>query len=261
MTFTVPEIHSTPLTNKAFGYPHQGDTRRVKPPVLLCLHISGNRRTAAANATRGEVAYTNRKGSGGPSAHNYVDRNGVVFNCIDPDKFAAWSNGDLTRPNTALPAVANMVAQRAKGINANELVYREIECTGYPGSFPVTDAQIESVAYLLARDSIKTGLPIVRGVTVLTHADINSVNRSNCAFTPKERESRLTMLIQRAKAIKAEIKNPPPPDPPVEPPDPCADANAALDAAEGVIDALTTERNEWVAYADAVAATPRPDAP
>ena len=43
------------LTNKAYGFPTRGAQRRVKAPILACIHITGNRRTAA-NPDRHEAA-------------------------------------------------------------------------------------------------------------------------------------------------------------------------------------------------------------
>ena len=43
------------LTNKAYGYPTRGAGRRIKAPILACIHITGNRRTAA-NPDRHEAA-------------------------------------------------------------------------------------------------------------------------------------------------------------------------------------------------------------
>ena len=93
------------LTNKAYGFPTRGARRRVKAPILACIHITGNRRTAA-NPDRHQAAldernYANRAGSNGPSAHYYVARDGWAIEAIDPAKYAAWSNGDVASPNTA----------------------------------------------------------------------------------------------------------------------------------------------------------------
>ena len=55
------------LTNKAYGFPTRGAPRRIKAPVLACIHITGNRRTAANpdrhQAARDERTYANRAGS------------------------------------------------------------------------------------------------------------------------------------------------------------------------------------------------------
>jgi hypothetical protein len=246
-----PKIISKLLTNGAYGYP-QGQRRQHEPLVLMVIHITGNRSTAAANATRGEIGYMNRPivaGGHYNSAHNYVDRNGLVFQCV-PMQYPAWNNGDLLRPDMTNEGVQRLVRGSAKGINANELCYREVECTGYPGSFPVTEAQLNAVAYLIARDALKTGLPITRN-TVLTHADLNSVNRANCAFPPGKREAQMAHLIDLARQWKQELKDPQPdpePDPDPEPtPDPCQECNDALLAAQGESENLRGQIDDLVA--------------
>lgn len=46
------------LTNKAYGFPARGARRRMKAPILACIHVTGNRRTAANpdRSTRGPSA-------------------------------------------------------------------------------------------------------------------------------------------------------------------------------------------------------------
>jgi hypothetical protein len=50
-----------------------------------------------------ERHYANRAGSWGPSAAAYIDGDGTIVRAIDPDKYAAWSQGDVAHPNTKLP--------------------------------------------------------------------------------------------------------------------------------------------------------------
>ncbi|MBI2776806.1 MAG: N-acetylmuramoyl-L-alanine amidase [Chloroflexi bacterium] len=123
------------LTNKAYGYPTRGASRRIKAPILACIHITGNRHTAANpdrhQAARDERNYANRPGSNGPSAHYYVARDGWAIEAIDPAKYAAWSNGDVASPNTANAGIAKVLALRTKGYNANEAYWLEFECVGY----------------------------------------------------------------------------------------------------------------------------------
>jgi hypothetical protein len=106
------------LTNRAYGYP-QGAVRRVEPIALACLHITANPANPPATA-RQERDYANRAGSAGPSAHLYVDPKGGGVWAIDPAKYAAWSNGDVRSPRTAVPGVEDVLAFRARGYNANE---------------------------------------------------------------------------------------------------------------------------------------------
>lgn len=218
MTFTPYKATSLPLTNNAYGGyggRPRGSTRRIKPMLLMCVHITDGDETSGNLTThnRNERDYANRAGSDGPSAHDYIAQDGSVIRAIDPAKYCAWSNGDLMSPNTALTITKTVLAQKAKGYNPNECYYREVECCGNRShDLPVSAAQLETVAQMIARDSIETGIQISRA-TVGTHADINTVTRSGCAFAPSSREARLAGIIARAKAIKAEIVAPPPPPP------------------------------------------------
>lgn len=249
------------LANGAYGFP-RGQERRVEPWVLICIHISGNSRTArmpigigSGTGTRAEVAYMarDRRWSSdspdyGNSAHDYVARDGSVLACI-PTRYAAWNNGDIARPNTSLSSIKRILRERReKGHNPNEAYHREIECTGSFPNLPLTGEQRETVAYLIARDSIATGLPISRE-TVHIHADIDGVDRLNCPFSARSREEQVAALITRARAIKALIKDPQPdPEPDPEPePDPCEAVTEQLQAALGEAQRLRADRRLMVA--------------
>ena len=192
------------LTNKAYGFPTRGASRRVKAPILACIHITGNRRTAANpdrhQAARDERNYANRAGSNGPSAHYYVARDGWATEAIDPARYAAWSNGDVASPNTANTGVAKVLALRAKGYNANEAYWLEIECVGYGSTYPITKAQKQFCAAQIAAMAKATGLPVNRA-TVHGHSDLNSVNRASCPCPKASREAFLGEVIARANAI------------------------------------------------------------
>ena len=142
------------LTNKAYGYPTWGATPRTEAPILACIHITGKRRTAA-NPDRHQAAldernYANRVGSNGPSAHYYVTRDGWTIEAIDPEKYAAWSNGDVASSNAANAGVAKVLGLRLKGYNANEAYWLEIECVGYGSTHPITVAQRQFCASRIA---------------------------------------------------------------------------------------------------------------
>jgi LysM repeat protein len=192
------------LTNKAYGYPTRGAGRRVKPPILACIHITGNRRTAANpdrhQAARDERTYANRTGSTGPSAHYYVARDGWAIEAIDPARHAAWSNGDVASPNTANAGIGKVLALRAKDYNANEAYWLEIECVGYGSTYPITKAQRQFCASRIAAMARATGLPINR-TTVHGHSDLNSVTRASCPCPRASREAFLADVIARANAI------------------------------------------------------------
>ncbi len=192
------------LTNKAYGYPTRGARRRRKPTILACIHITGNRRSAGDpdrhQAAGDERNYANRAGSNGPSAHYYVARDGWAIEAIDPAKYAAWSNGDVASPNIANAGVAKVLALRAKGFNANEAYWLEIECVGYGSIYPITKAQKQFCASRIAAMAKATGLPVNR-TTVHGHSDLNSVNRASCPCPKASREAFLADVIARANAI------------------------------------------------------------
>lgn len=188
MSILLPSgLHAAGLTNGAYW------SRRDPPTILLCIHITGNASLPKAAAER---SYANRPGSTGPSAHDYIDRDGTGIEAIDPARRCAWSNGIVAKPNLAIPTVRAAIEG---GVNPNRIVYREIECVGYPGKAPVTDAQLATVAALVRADAAVTGLPINRS-TVTTHTDFDGVNRTNCAFSPATREARLARIIALASA-------------------------------------------------------------
>ncbi len=81
----------------------------------------------------------------------------------------------------------------------NEWVYESIECSG-TGPEPLTDAQFESVAHLVAAASKALGIPVNRS-TVVVHADINRVSRRSDPWPPATREARARRVIARANAI------------------------------------------------------------
>lgn len=202
------------LAHRPSSFPN-ASLRTFVPKVLQVVHVTGNSRVAAypegfdAGESPGAdwlYAGRNPQSADGPSAHDYIGRKtGATIQMWDPRSHVAWSNGDLERPNTKLAGVRYLVDLRARGINANRGCYREIELSGYPGSFDPTDAQLEACAYFAAVDSLATGLDIIRGQTILTHADINSVDRANCAFRPAIREARLAFLIRRAIDIRDQL--------------------------------------------------------
>lgn len=188
------------LTNEAYGYP-RGAVRRMVPVThLMCIHITANPSTPPATAQQ-ERNYANRAASEGPSAHDYIDRDGDGIHAIDPAKYAAWSNGVLRSPKTSVPGVAAVVAAKAAGTNPNECYYREVECCGRFLDYPITPAQIETLARLLAADSMETGLPISR-FTVHLHSDLDSVNRPNCPVPAAAAEAFVAAIIEQAICIR-----------------------------------------------------------
>lgn len=190
------------LTNNAYGNyggRANGTARRVKPVVLMCVHITGNDKNLGPTAATNERNYADRAGSTGPSAHDYINRDGSVVHAIDTN-YAAWSNGDLRTPKTGLAIVQTVLAFKAKGYAVNEAYAREVECVGFGTGYPVTDAQKQTVAEMIAADSRAFGIPISRA-TVGTHADLNTETRPNCAFPAAQIEAQLADIIARAQRI------------------------------------------------------------
>lgn len=184
-------VVSRPLTNTAYGFP-RGRARRVKPVALACIHITGNRNTAAMTdlhaAALAERNYANRAGSDGPSAHDYDARDGWTVRAIDPMKYAAWSNGDVASPNTANPGVKRVLALRTKGYNANEGYWLETEEVGYGTTFAITTAQRQSIAERIARIAKAVSMVASRE-TIHGHWEINGVDRRNCPVPYAGREA------------------------------------------------------------------------
>lgn len=190
-----------PLTNQAYGFP-RGQRRRVRPVALACIHITGNSRTAnnpdLHEAALAERNWANRAGSRGPSAHDYIARDGYIVQAIDGRYYAAWSNGDVESPNTRNAGIRRVLALRAKGYNANEAYWYESENVGYGSSKPITIKQREAVAERIATYAKRSGLPINRE-TVHGHWEINGVDRRNCPISYASRETFLADIISRAR--------------------------------------------------------------
>jgi hypothetical protein len=193
------------LTNGAYGYPDGQQRYDVPPIALACVHITANSNTAANpdlhRAAQDERDYANRANSGGPSAHYYVARDGWAIEAIDPDKYAAWSNGDLKTPNLANPGIKAVAT--ADG-NPNEAYWLEFENVGYGSAYPVTVAQRNFMAERIAAMSIAKDMPISRA-TVHGHWEINGETRINCPSAGNGREAWLDDLVRRAQAEREEL--------------------------------------------------------
>ena len=213
-------ILAEPLTNGAWGFPTRGHLRRLSPQVLAVVHITGNATNQGPTAAQNERNYANRANSPGPSAHDWINRDGSVVEGINPAKYAAWSNGDMDKPNLKNGGVGYLAHLAATGFNVNEGCYREVELVGSAtAKGQPTPAQLEAMAHLIAADHKTTGLPIDRA-HVLTHADINSVSRPNCAFIASTREAQMAALIARARILATPVPAPVPAPAPVPVPKP-----------------------------------------
>jgi hypothetical protein len=142
--------------------------------------------------------------------------------------------------------VLRMVKAARRGINPNELCHREVECVGYPRRHPVTAAQRETLAYLIARDSIATDLPIEAGATVGVHRWINTLDRQSCPFTG-DAMRQVETICRRARAIKSLLEGPEPPEKGPDPPeDSCDEIRDELEAARGYAEKLSDERADML---------------
>lgn len=208
-SYSAPRIVHRTLANDNWGYPNAGDPRRIEPTILMVVHIFGVEDTAAmpvgidpGTGTYQEYTAISKPSYTRNSAHDYIARNGEVIEVIDPAPYAAWSNGALNQPDRSIPTIDALASQST--YNPNEYCYREVENTGYPVTFELTEEQRETVAWFVAGDSIATGLDIDR-TTVTTHADFDSVDRARCAFPPAGREAALASIIERARVIRGEM--------------------------------------------------------
>lgn len=193
------------LTNTAYGYPTRGAARRVDPIALACLHITANPDTPPATALQ-ERTYANRASSGGPSAHLYLDPNGSGIWTIDPDKYAAWSNGDVRSPRTAVPGISALLEWRKTALpgailSANEAYDLTIEQVGRYPDYPLTLAQMKSAALVIAQRSLVRNLPIERR-TVHLHSDLNTETRPNCPVPSANREAYVAKVIRFANEYR-----------------------------------------------------------
>lgn len=201
----IPNITTSLLTNSAYGYPSRGNGRRIKPLLLACIHITGNSNNLGENAATNERNYANRADSPGPSAHYYINRDGSAIRAIEPTKYAAWSNGDVQSPKTNFMGYNILKGVYLdEGYNANEAFLLEFENVGYSTSYPITQAQKETMAYIMASGSLSQNIPIDRS-TVFGHSDINSVNRPNDPIVKSQLEAFLSEIITLAEQYKKEI--------------------------------------------------------
>jgi len=178
-----------------WGYPTVGAARRIKPTILLVVHITGNSRLPSA---LGEAQYSNRDGSG--ASFTFVtDRDGSIVQCLEPLTQTPWTNGDVNNPNMGILTVA--AACDGNPYNMNEFCLATCENVGYGSTYPITAAQINTLGSLVAWLSRISGLPINRS-TVLGHRDINSVDRYNCP-TAGDLDSFLARVIAQAQQINS----------------------------------------------------------
>ena len=176
-----------------WGFPNVGSPRRIKPTILLVVHITGN--SAMPNALS-EATYSNRDGSG--ASFSFVtNRDGSIVQCLDPSQ-VPWTNGLVNQPNLALPTVKGLASS---SYNANEYCLATCENVGYEPGNPLTAAQVATLGRLVKWLSDLSGLPVNR-LTVIGHRDIDSVTRHNCP-TSGDLEALLARIIAAAVGASA----------------------------------------------------------
>lgn len=210
MTLAAPVVAIKPLTNSAYGFPTRGHLRRIVPTLIACIHITANRNVASKLDLHGaalvERSYANRAASPGPSAHLYTSRDtrGWLVQAIDWRRFAAWSNGDVSRPNLANPLIAAGIAARRRGYNLNEFFAVEVENVGYGTQWPLMRAQLDADAYVFAQAARKWHLPINR-TTIVGHWEINGVDRQNCPCPPALHNTMLNYAVTATRRWYAQL--------------------------------------------------------
>jgi hypothetical protein len=200
----IPEYPRTRalLTNGAYGYPTSKSPRRFAPIALACLHITANPNEPPATAMQERNNVQNNQ-PGGPSAHIYRNRDGSTGYAIDHTKYAAWSNGDVRSPKVDKPYAKRVIDWMTNlKANCNEAFWLAVEnCGNYPNGYPLTAAQLDSNALDIARESIRTNLPISR-YTVMAHSDFNTETRPHCPAPSDKVEGILAQIIDQAKVYR-----------------------------------------------------------
>lgn len=181
-----------------WGYP-KGSLRPIPSAskAYSTIHITANLATA-----ENEAAWRIRDAGLQNSATFFVNRDGSIVQLLgDPARMDPWANGDVKNPDVTNPRIAQMVRD---GVNANERTLVAIENVGneiawgsVPGGHPITAAQEEAGARILAHYHPRAGVPISRE-TVIGHYQLNSVSRVNC---PSRDKRVIDRIVARARAI------------------------------------------------------------
>ena len=185
------KIVPKPLTNGAWGYP-QGKKRRVKPPVLLVIHQTGNVRADAID----EVRNANSPNGDGPTATFWLARSGATaYQTLDPVTQVPWTNGRLEAPNWDAPGMDKVKKLTDRGYNAQEAAFATVEVSTYKTiANSVSPAQERALIELLAHLSRLSGLPI-SPATVHVHSYYATKSRASCPVPAAKRKAFLARLI------------------------------------------------------------------
>ncbi len=156
-----------------FGYPYMGDQRRTRATILGVIHITDGTSVPQPGP--------------GKSWTFSVDRDGSIYQFLDPVKQAPWTNGDVDHPDTGNPLI--VAATTRQGYNVNEFCFVTIENLGAITALGqlITSEQIAANNRILRWASGLSGLPMDRR-HVIGHYQINSVSRQRCPTLPTDRD-------------------------------------------------------------------------
>lgn len=230
---------------KEWGFP-QG-VRRSAPPAgkaISVIHITGNSRLPSAES---EAAWRINDPANQNSMTLCVNRDGSVVQLLgDPLAMAPWSNGDVNRPDTSNRRIAQIVAD---GVNANVRTLVSIENVGYEPGYPLTGAQIETNARIIAHFHRLAGVAINR-TSVVGHYQLNSVTRPNCPGRDKGVVDRIVSRAQELVAGDGQL----PDTATEEDPKVIAELQAKVKAYWQWIQALRARKDELMAQVDSLEA-------
>jgi hypothetical protein len=181
------------MPGKEWGYP-QGSLRPVpsSEKAFSVIHITGN---ADLPSAEGEATWRNNDAANQNSATFFVNRDGTCVQFLsDPLHMDPWSNGDVNEPDMSNARIASAVRDN---VNMNERTLVAIENVGFEPAHPITDAQAQTCAEIIAHYHKAAGVPIKREA-VVGHYQINSVTRPNC---PARDKSLLDDIVKRAQAL------------------------------------------------------------
>lgn len=153
-----------------YGYPNVSSPRRIKPTILGVIHGTDGYNIPKPGATK--------------SWTFVVDRNGSIYQFLDPITQTPWTNGDVKTPDLTNPLVK---AAARSGYNFNEFCFLTIENVCYiSGGERLTSAQLAADHRILEWGSKLSGLPLDRA-HVIGHYQVNSETRNNCPTVPADR--------------------------------------------------------------------------
>lgn len=101
-----------------------------------------------------------------------IAKDGLIERLV-PENKAPWTNGDVRNPDSQIRALMNKY-----GPDPNTWTLT-IECEGFSGGLPYTEAQYQSILWQVRDWRNRYGK-----VPVLAHRQINSVTRSTCPEAP-----------------------------------------------------------------------------